>query len=343
MIENGYLKWLSSTKSRWWCDSAVVGEVEAAIENGATGVTTNPLLICRSLYGNPEYWKPFLEGVDVLSGDERAEEIIKRVTIPIAELLLDIYGKSEKEQGFVCAQVNPSFAGDRDSMLKMAKRLHGWAPNIAIKLPATAAGLDVIEECAALGLTTVGTVSFTAAQAVAVALRQHRGALSAERSGITPAAAFSVIMVGRLDDYLRDLAMDQQAPVEAGDILWAGTAAIKNAYKAISQAGLKSKLMPAGMRGAYHATELAGADMNMSIASGIQSELQKERYPYEINIGNEIPADVLARLKTMPEFIRSYEPDGMTLGDFISFGATQKTLSQFVEAGWQRIKEYYYG
>ena len=84
-----------------------------------------------------------------------------------------------------------------------AARLNGWAPNIAVKLPATAAGLDVMEACAAEGIVTVGTVSFTAAQAVAVAMRQHRGALRAAEKGVKPAAAFAVLMVGRLDDYLR--------------------------------------------------------------------------------------------------------------------------------------------
>ena len=47
--------------------------------------------------------------------------------------------------GYVCAQVNPSRAGDRDCMAAMAKRFHNWAPNIAVKLPATLAGLDVLE------------------------------------------------------------------------------------------------------------------------------------------------------------------------------------------------------
>ena len=44
-----------------------------------------------------------------------------------------------------------------------------------------------------------------------------------------------------------------------------------------------------------------------------------------------MPADVIARLQTMPEFVRAYEPDGMKPADFVSFGATQRTLCQFVE------------
>jgi transaldolase len=163
--------------------------------------------------------------------------------------------------------------------------------------------------------------------------------LRAQKNGITPAAAFSVIMVGRLDDYLRDVALDQRAPVEPGDILWAGTAAIKNAYRTVRQAGFMSRLMPAGMRGGYHTVELAGADMSMSISLGIQNALQKERAPYAEHIEDKIPAETLTRLYTIPEFARSYEPFGMRPEEFISFGVTQKTLSQFVEA-WLRINEF---
>jgi transaldolase len=340
MPENLYLKWLASTESRWWCDSAVAAEVSEALENGATGVTTNPLLISRSLCGDPAFWRPYLGGMEALSGEACAEETIRRVTVRLAALLMPIYERTKGAQGFVCAQVAPALAGNREGMLDMALRLRAWAPNIAVKLPATEAGLDVMEACAAQGIATVGTVSFTAAQAVAVAARQHRGALRAERAGVAPAAAFSVLMVGRLDDYLRDVALDQRAPLEAEDILWAGTAAIKNAYRTVRRAGFKSTLMPAAMRGAYHAIALAGADMSMSVSPSIAAELQKTREPHAEHAEDEVPVDALTRLRALPEFVRAYEPFGLQPEEFITFGATQKTLSQFVEAGWLRVREF---
>ena len=53
----------------------------------------------------------------------------------------------------MCAQVNPSLAGDRAAMEDMARRFNAWAPNIAVKLPATSAGLDVMERLVADGIT----------------------------------------------------------------------------------------------------------------------------------------------------------------------------------------------
>jgi transaldolase len=86
---------------------------------------------------------------------------------------------AEKLSGFVCAQVNPLRAGDRDCMMPMARRFHAWAPNIAVKLPATSAGLDVLEDCVAEGITCTATVSFTVPQALAIAERHRAGAARA--------------------------------------------------------------------------------------------------------------------------------------------------------------------
>jgi hypothetical protein len=38
--------------------------------------------------------------------------------------------------------------------------------------------------------------------------------------------------------------------------------------------------------------------------------------------------------------VRAYEPDGMKPADFVAFGATQRTLCQFVEVGWRLMENY---
>jgi transaldolase len=339
MITNSYLKWLSGTDSFWWNDSAVLSGMEQAIKNGATGVTTNPLLVKRSLFANPGFWQPFIQGAKGLKDDEKAEEIIRSITVEIAKKFELIHKETDGVQGYVCAQVNPNFQGDSDKMFEMGKRLASWAVNIAIKLPATAAGIEAMEELSALGITTVGTVSFTTSQAVEIARRQQMGIERAKKAGKKPGAAFSVIMVGRLDDYLRDVAHDMHSNVQESDIMQAGTACIKHAYAICKDHGYASKLMPAGMRGAYHAIARAGADMSMALAANIQSFLEKET-EHAGHIGESVPKDVIDRLMTIPEFVRAYEPEGMTPSEFITFGTTQRTLSQFLEAGWLPIQEF---
>ncbi len=339
MATNAYLKWLSETPSFWWNDSAEYDSMDIAIDNGATGVTTNPLLIKRSLYGNPEFWRPFLDSAVGLTGDAKAEEILRCVTVEIAKKFMPIFEATKGVQGFVCAQVNPKKQGDAEVMVEMGKRLAAWAPNIAVKVPATKAGIKAIEELTAEGITTVGTVSFTVAQAVAVAAAQQRGLERCRAAGKKPGCVFSVIMVGRLDDYLRDVAHDMQADVSESDIICAGTAAIKKAYKICRERGYESKLMPAGMRGGYHATALAGADMSMSLSAGIHTALAKETEFVE-HINDEVPEDVIGRLRRIPEFNRAYDLEALPDWEFIRFGCSQRTLSQFVDAGWAAIVDF---
>ena len=339
MVTNPYLKWLSETEGFWWTDTAEINTMDEAIENGATGVTTNPILIKKSLYGNPDFWRPYLKSAVGLEGDAKAEEILRCVTVEVAKKFLPIYEKMDGKQGFVCAQVNPKKQGDTAAMVEMGKRLAAWAPNIAVKVPATAAGIRAIEELAAEGITTVGTVSFSTPQAVAVAAAQQRGLDRCRAAGKKPGMAFSVIMVGRLDDYLRDIAKDMQSDVAESDIIQAGTAAIKKAYAICKERGYESKLMPAGMRGGYHATALAGADMTMSLSAGILTALGKET-EFVTHIDEAVSDETIAQLNTIPEFVRAYNVEKMPEEEFIRFGASQRTLSQFVEAGWGMIVEF---
>lgn len=339
MVTNPYLKWLSETDGFWWTDTAEIQTMDEAIENGATGVTTNPILIKKSLYGNPDFWRPYLNSAVGLEGDAKAEEILRCVTVEVAKKFLPIYEKMDGKQGFVCAQVNPKKQGDTAAMVEMGKRLAAWAPNIAVKVPATAAGLRAIEELAAEGITTVGTVSFSTPQAVAVAAAQQRGLDRCRAAGKKPGMAFSVIMVGRLDDYLRDIAKDMQSDVAEADIIQAGTAAIKKAYAICKERGYEAKLMPAGMRGGYHATALAGGDMSMSLSAGILTALGKET-EFVTHIDEQVSAQTIEQLNTIPEFVRAYNVEAMPEEEFIRFGASQRTLSQFVEAGWSMIAEF---
>ena len=87
----------------------------------------------------------------------------------------------------------------------------------------------------------------------------------------------------------------------------------------------------AGMRGAYHATALAGAKMSMSIHPKIQKKLAAEAPALVKKIDEEVSPATIANLKKIPDFIRAYEFDGMKEDDFIGYGVCQKTLAQFVE------------
>lgn len=338
-----YLDWLlRHTATRWWHDSADPAELERGLQRGAVGVTTNPYLTNLALRKNRGLWAEQVQQALAASPEPeaKAEALMSVVVRHAARQLLPEYERSRGRMGYVCAQVNPARAGDRQAMLAMARRFHQWAPNIAVKLPATAAGLDVLEEAIAEGITATATVSFTLPQVIAIAERYRAGIARARRNGREPGRCFAVIMIGRLDDYLREVAQDTRAEVNESDIRQAGLAVTKRAYGIYRERGYEAVLLVAALRGAYHLTELAGADLVMSIAPGYQELFVSDTLPREPRIQAEVPAAVLRRLERLPEFVRAYEPEGMKPEEFISYGVTQRTLSQFIEAGWRLLETF---
>ena len=339
MRENLYLQWLSSkTPSVYWHDSTIVSELDAAIRNGACGLTTNPFLIAHTLRAQPDFWKSVLPGVESsVRGDARAEAWTAQVVTYLAQKV-----RPMREQGaycgYCCAQTNPAKPGDVEATVAAAKLYAACGDNVVVKIPATRAGIEAMEECAAAGLHIAATVSFTVAQVAAVGEAVRRGHERAMRNGVKPGLGIGVLMVGRLDDYLRDVAQDNRAGAGEADVVWAGMAAIKRAYRIFRDRNYDCVLMPAGCRGGYHITQLAGAEMIMSIAPRIAEALADET-DYTPYIDEDVDPAVIVRLMEMPEFVKAYEPDGMKPEEFITFGSCNRTLDQFVQCGWNLLRD----
>ncbi|MCY2951757.1 MAG: hypothetical protein NTU53_07235 [Planctomycetota bacterium] len=343
MSEKSYLRWvIGNTKTCWWHDSADPRELDRGIERGAVGVTTNPFLSSIALNANRGLWAKEIATVLGRGGkaEERAEALMRIPVVAAASKMLREFERSEGRRGWVCCQVNPARAGDRVRMLEMARRVHGWAPNITVKLPATSAGLDVLEDCVAAGICTTATVGFTVAQVLAVAERHRRGIGRAKAKGIRAGGCFAVVMIGRLDDYLREVAEDARVDVSESDIRQAGIAVVKRAYSIYQERGYEAALIIAALRGTHHMTELAGAEVILSIFPGWQEPLMSGDLACEACIDREVDPDVIRRLSQMSEFVRAYEADGMKPEEFITYGVTQRTLSQFFDAGWKLMETF---
>jgi len=338
-----YLSWVvENTATAWWADCIEPGELALGISRGAVGATSNPFLSHQALSRNKTAWSDEWKAVlaKELAPDEKAEALMSIAIKHAAEQLFPQYEASEGRMGYVCAQVNPARAGDREDMLPMARRFSQWSPNIAVKLPATAAGLDVLEDCIAEGITCTLTISYTVPQVIAIAEKHRDGIKRAKANGTKPGRCFAVIMIGRLDDYLRDVAHDAKAEATESDIRQAGLAVTKRAYAIFKEREYQAALIVAALRGTYHATELAGAQVIMSIAPPYQQMLISPDLPQEERIEAEVPKDVIERLSQLPEFVRAYEPQGLEPSEFITYGVTQRTLTQFYESGWKLLEDF---
>src|SRR4051794_37334626 len=99
-----------------------------------------------------------------------------------AALLRPIFDASGGKQGFLSIQTNPEYYKSTEALVTQALHFATLAPNMQIKIPATAAGVAAIEEVTAQGVSVNATVCFTVPQAVAVAEAIERGLKRREKS-----------------------------------------------------------------------------------------------------------------------------------------------------------------
>src|ERR1700721_3488033 len=151
-------------------------------------------------------------------------------------------------------------------MLTQAVHCSQLAPNMIVKIPATAACIPAIEEATYRGISINATVSFTLPQAIAVAEAVERGLKRREREGQETASMGPVctIMVGRLDDWLKVVAEKQNISIDPGYLEWAGVVVMKKAYRLFRERGYRIRLLSAAFRNHMHWSEFIGGDVVIS-------------------------------------------------------------------------------
>ena len=337
-----YLEWLAQdTPTKWWHDSAIPVEIDAAIAKGALGVTTNPVLTYRSLQAVPDFWQPEVDRIPHdLTPALRAEELLRIVACHAASRLTGIFERTEGQHGYALGQLDPSICSDSGRMLEQALRYVSWGQNIAVKVPTVRAALPVIEELAARGIAVCTTLNFSVAQALAAGQAYERGAARARVAGITVRPCFVVQQGGRLDEYLAETAADSGIDIGREEIEQAGNAVCKRSYHLLRERGSTATIMPAGLRGVRHLAAMAGAEVVFSLQARVQHLAMEADLRHVEHIDEEIPAATLQRLRRIPEFVRAYDEDGLAPEEFMTFGVMQRTLSQFLWTGWAPLESY---
>jgi transaldolase len=151
--------------------------------------------------------------------------------------------------------------------LEQALKLDSLGPNMQVKMPASAAGVKAMEEATYHGISINATVSFTVAQAVAVAEAVERGIKrrQAEGKDCSKLAPVCTIMIGRTDDWMKQYTAETGMVVNPECLEWAGVAVIKEAYRIYKERGYRTKLLSAANRNHYHWSELIGGDLAQTI------------------------------------------------------------------------------
>lgn len=177
-------------------------------KEGLRGMTSNPSIFDKAIAGSSDY----TEGIDELrrSGPMDAKSAYESLAIAdiraAADIFRPVYDDSDGADGYVSMEVSPELAHDTAGTVAEAKRL--WSaidrPNLMVKVPATPAGIPVIQELTGAGINVNITLLFglqayeSVAAAYLAGLEDRLGA----GGGLGRVTSVASVFVSRLDSAL---------------------------------------------------------------------------------------------------------------------------------------------
>jgi transaldolase len=132
-------------------------------EDGISGVTSNPTIFEKAMGHSDRYDDAFREVIDETQDPQEIfERLAYRDIQDAADLLRPVFERTEGQDGYVSFEVPASLAFDTSKTVEAAKRYKAELdrPNVLIKVPGTAEGIEAFEELTALGINVNVTLLF---------------------------------------------------------------------------------------------------------------------------------------------------------------------------------------
>jgi transaldolase len=269
------------------------------------------------------------------SDTEIAWRVVEEMSVKAAALLAPAFEREKGRNGRLSIQTDPKLYRNAGAIVEQAVRFNSLAPNVIVKIPATRAGMDAVEETTARGISINATVSFTLPQAIAVAEAVERGLArrEKEKKDISRMGSVCTLMVGRLDDWLKVVAEKKGIIVDPRVFDWAGVAVMKKAYRIYRERGYRLRLLSAAFRNHLHWSEFIGGDVVISPPFDWQKRFNESDVTVENRMDRPVEPRIVEELqRKFEDFRRAFDEKGMTPAEFDDYGATRRTLRQFCKA-----------
>ena len=140
------------------------GQLAALVAAGVTGVTSNPTIFEQAMTQSDAYQEDLQQ---LVAAGKGAKEIYETLAIAdiqaAADVLRSVYDNTNQADGYVSIEVAPTLAHDTAATIAEARRL--WTAvdraNVMIKVPATKAGIDAIQQLISEGINVNVTLIFS--------------------------------------------------------------------------------------------------------------------------------------------------------------------------------------
>lgn len=203
------------------------GELSRMVVEGVSGVTSNPTIFDKAISGSNEYDEQLRELVESRP-DISVAEIIKALMVRdiqmAADVLMPVYERTHRADGYVSVEVTPSKAHDTNGTIEEVRDL--WKRinrrNLMVKIPATREGLPAIEQAISEGMNINVTLIFSVERYSEVAKAYIAGLQRRMKSGqpLDHVASVASVFVSRIDtlvdQLLKEMIGASSNPAEKG-------------------------------------------------------------------------------------------------------------------------------
>lgn len=218
------LQSLMATGTKLWLDSVDPDLVRINHAWGATGATSNPVIVSDLIKTgrfDDDLEKLIDEGLD---DEDIAWRLTDQLVNAAEAVFLPVWNKTQGDDGYVSFELDPLLEDPRRNLphgervrqyIELGKQWSRGHDNRMIKVPATPAGLDALEELCAAGVTLNVTLIFSMRQYEQARDAVWRGAQ--RRENLDHFKSVYSIFVSRVDVYTEkhvpDLSADAQGQV----------------------------------------------------------------------------------------------------------------------------------
>jgi transaldolase len=202
------LQSLIASGTKLWLDSIDPGLVKRDRGEGATGATSNPVIISdliRTGRFDADIQRLVKQG---LSDDEVAWQLTDELVKQAQAVFLPVWESTKGNDGYVSFELDPLLEDPQANMphaervkkyIELGKKWSAGQKNRMIKVPATPAGLVALEELCAAGVTLNVTLIFSPRQYEAARNAIWKGAQ--RRGDLSKVKSVYSIFVSRVDIY----------------------------------------------------------------------------------------------------------------------------------------------
>tara|TARA_B100000315_G_scaffold259235_1_gene314445 strand:- start:66 stop:1154 length:1089 start_codon:yes stop_codon:yes gene_type:complete len=333
--------WLDSI-SRTMLQSGYLVEM---IEKGVSGLTSNPTIFDKAVAESDLYDDEIKNSFDA---GRNVSEIFESIAVSdvreVADLLFDIYKKTQFLDGYVSIEVSPKLANNSEGTITEAKRI--WAsidrPNIMIKVPGTGEGANAIRTLIGLGINVNVTLLFSveayrrSANAYLEGLQDY---LNSGGTSISKIASVASFFVSRIDTAIDSKLTETSLKGKAG------VTNARNAYK------LFTELFDVSPGGNFNVLSKKGAQFQRPLwaSTSVKNPSYPETMyvdqlmgPYTVNtvpentffslLHNATTADKLTNIELESDYLDELTKRGLSI---------EKTADELLEQGIQAFTDSY--